>query len=170
MKRTFMWTIILPFLVLSDYSAASETTELDEHIRFLEPLIGHQWDGRYVGENVPDLVISLHFEPIVSGKAVKYTREAPAVDFISETYFYWSPDRGDTLFITFNSRGNVSEGVVSVQDGNIVLHGQNHRPDRSIEFKTEWHLDAEHVLRDTFTRKENGEWVHGHVQEFIVKK
>jgi hypothetical protein len=141
-------------------------TELDEHLRFLEPLIGHTWEGGYVGREAPDLVILLHFDPVVSGKAVKYTREAAELDFLSETHFYWSPDREEVRFITFDSRGNVSDGVVTVQDGRIVLNGEYHRPEGAQEYRTEWVLDSEGVLTDTFTRKENGEWVPGHVQEF----
>jgi hypothetical protein len=39
-----------------------------------------------------------------------------------------------------------------------------------MEFKTLLQLDADGVLNDTFTRKEKGEWVHGHSQEFTVKE
>jgi hypothetical protein len=39
-----------------------------------------------------------------------------------------------------------------------------------MEFKTLLHFDASGVLKDTFSRKEEGEWVHGHSQEFTVKE
>jgi len=132
-------------------------------------VIGQQWEGGYVGENAPDLPITLRFEPILSGKAVKYTREAAAVDFYSETYFYWSPEREEVLFLNLNSRGMVGEGVASLQDGGIVLEGESHSSDGSTQFKTVLHISAEGVLKDTFTGTKNGERVRGHIQEFIVK-
>jgi hypothetical protein len=42
-------------------------------------------------------------------------------------------------------------------------------PGGSIESRTLWYLDENGVLRDTFTRLEDGHWVPGHVQEFIAK-
>jgi hypothetical protein len=150
-------------------AAAPNIAELDEHLQFLEPLIGQQWEGGYVGGDAPDLVISLRFEPVLAGKAVKYTREVPELGFVSEIHFYWSPNREEVLFLGLNSRGIVEEGVASMQDGAIALSGVDHWPEGSVESKTVWHLGENGVLRDTYTRMEDGEWVPGHVQEFIAK-
>ncbi|MFH1833780.1 MAG: hypothetical protein ABH877_02045 [bacterium] len=132
-------------------------------------MIGHQWEGGFVGGNAPDLVISLRFEPVLAGRAVRYTRKAAELGYVSETLFYWSPNREEVLFLALNSRGIVGEGVASMQDGAIVLLGVDHWPEGSIESKTLWHLDEDGVLRDTFTRMEDGQWVPGHIQEFIAK-
>ena len=118
--------------------------------------------------------ISIGYTPatreFLAGKAVKYTREAPEVDFFSETHFFWCPDRNKILFITLNNRGNVGEGVVLLQDGEILLQGENHRPEGPLAYITRWNLDPGGVLKDTFMRKEKGEWVQGHVQEFVPKE
>ena len=140
--------------------------ELDEHLLFLEPLIGTNWTGGYVGEDPPDLQIVLHCESILGGKAVKYSREAAAVDFANETHFYWSPDRDKVLFLSLNNRGIVGKGVVELQGESIVLRGESHGSDGSVEFKTIMSVDATGQLKDTFSRKKNGEWVQGHYQEF----
>lgn len=169
MKHSFAWILILTLSFLPDISIASDSIELDARLIFLKPLIGQHWEGGYVGDDAPDLMISLRFEPVLSGKAVKYTREAAEVGFFSETHFYWSPNRKEVLFISLNSRGIVGEGVVSLQDGDILLLGENHLPEGSMEFKTLLHLDEDGVLKDTFTRREKGEWVHGHFQEFVTK-
>ena len=168
MKRSLVWAGILGCSFLSASASAQDIAELDEHLRFLEPLIGHQWEGGFIGEG-PDVVISLRFEPVLAGRAVKYTREVAALGYVSETHFYWSPNRGEVLFLALNSRGIVGEGVASIQGGAIVLSGVDHWPEGSFESKTLLHLDEDGVLKDTFTRKENGEWVPGHIQEFIAK-
>lgn len=76
MKRAFVWLAILASSSLPASAQGPDLAELDEHLRFLEPLMGHQWEGGYVGEDVLDLVISLRFAPVLGGRAVKYTREA----------------------------------------------------------------------------------------------
>ena len=76
MKRAFVWTGILACSFLPAFAYEPDVAELDPHLRFLEPLIGHQWEGGYVGEGASDLVISLSFEAVLEGKAVKYTRSA----------------------------------------------------------------------------------------------
>ena len=157
---------VFAFSLLSVLAPVSNGAELDEHLLFLEPLIDTNWTGGYVGEDPPDIEIVLHFEVILGGKAVKYSRDAAAADFSNETHFYWSPNRGEVLFISLNNRGIVGEGVAELQGESIVLRGQNYWPGGSVEFKTLLNYDATGVLKDTFSRKENGEWVRGHHQEF----
>ena len=165
MRIGFLFFFFLPAPV-----AAQNTTELDEHLQFLAPLIGPLWEGGFVGEEAADLGISLRFEAVLAGRAVKCTREAREVAYESETQFYWSPAREEVLFLSLNTRGIVGGGTVSVQDGAIVLHGVDQWPEGSVESKTVWQLDEEGVLKDTFARVEGDVWVQGHVQEFIARE
>ena len=57
-----------------------------------------------------------------------------------------------------------------MQDGEIVLQGENHWPEGSMEFKRALHLDSSGLLKDTFTRKEKGGWMLGHEQEFVARE
>jgi hypothetical protein len=170
MNRAFVWTGILASSFLPASGAAQAVNELDDHLRFLEPLLEHAWEGGFVGEAAADLIISLRFEPVLAGKAVKYTREVAELGYVGETHFYWSPTRGEVLFLALNSRGIVGEGIASMEDGVIVLRGLDQWPERSIEFRTVLRLDEQGVLRDTFSRMEGGEWVPGHIQEFVAKE
>ncbi len=146
----------------------SAAVELDEHLGFLQPLIGTDWVGGYVGPDAPDLEISLRFEPILDGRAVAYAREAEAAEFSALTHFYWSPDRGEVLFLSLNNRGMVEEGIAEFEGGGVVLRGESHRTDGSTEFETTLEIVEGGTLRDTFLRRKNGEWVQGHVQEFVA--
>lgn len=169
MNRAFAWTGFLVCCLLPASAAPQGFATLDDHLRFLEPLMGRPWEGGFVGGDAADLLISLRFEPVLAGKAVKYTREVAELNYLSETHFYWSPGREEVLFLSLNSRGIVGEGVVSKEDGAIVLLGVDQWPESSVESQTVLRLDDEGVLRDTFSRKEGGEWVPGHIQEFTAK-
>jgi hypothetical protein len=148
----------------------SQTVELDEHLQFLEPLLGKKWAGGYVGSESPDIEIVLSFEKILDGRVVKYIREADAVDFSSLTHFFWNPGREEICFISLNNKGIVGEGIVNVTDGRIVLIGKSHRPDQTTEFKTILEIEPSDTLRDTFQRMEDGKWVQGHIQQFVIKE
>jgi len=143
--------------------------ELDEHLRFLEPLMGKVWEGGYVGQNVRSMRITLEFEAVLDGMAISYVREAAAVDYRCETRFYWHPERGEVCFLSLNSRGIAQEGVAEAEFGHIVLRGRSHWPDGSIETKTTLKIGEDGTLTDTMVRREEDRWVEGHIQEFIGK-
>ncbi len=164
MKRITFFALALSVLIPSLSIAAG----LDENLHFLQPLMDRDWAGGYVGENAPDIEILLRFEQILDGKAVRYTRKAEAANFEAVTHFYWHPQRGEVLFISLNNRGIVEEGVANLEDGNVILLGISHWQDRTIEFKTTLNIGATGTLTDTLIRKEDGEWVEGHFQEFTA--
>jgi hypothetical protein len=168
MKQSKGVGAIALMVVLLSLSSSSLASGLEEHLRFLEPLVGKEWTGGYVGSESPDIEILLRFEQVLGGRAVRYVREVEAAGFSGLTHFYWNPGREEICFISLYNRDIVAEGVVSVEDGGIVLRGQSHRPDTTIEFKTILNIDSKGVLRDTFLRMENGEWVQGHIQEFVA--
>jgi hypothetical protein len=162
--------LVVPLFLLLVPVLASTAVELDEHLQFLEPLIGKEWIGGYVGSESPDVQIVLRFEQVLGGRVVRYTRQVEALDFSGLTQFYWNPGRDEVCFISLYNRGIVEEGIVSAENGKIILHGKSHRPDKTTEFKTILEIDPKGTLRDTFLRMEGGEWVQGHIQEFVAKQ
>ena len=50
MSHAFVWTGFLVCSFLLPSAAAQDIDRLDDHLRFLEPLMGHRWEG---GEWVP---------------------------------------------------------------------------------------------------------------------
>lgn len=169
MKRTTIRSLAFAGVLLVLLSASSVAGELDERLSFLKPLTGKEWVGGYVGPDAPDIELSLRFDIILDGKSVRYKRDAEAVNFSSVTHFYWDESRGEVRFLSLNNRGIVGEGVVNAENGRIVLHGMSHRKDKTMEFKTTLEIDEEGKLTDTFVPMEGGEWVQGHVQEFVAK-
>jgi len=160
----------LVILAVAALAITSSAAELDERLGFLEPLIGPVWVGGYVGEDAPDLVITMGFEPILDGRAVRCVRQAEGADYSASTRIYWHPGREEVRFVSLDNRGMVAEGIVSVEDGRIVLQGKNHRPDGMTEYETRWEIDPQGTLRDTFLRRQGDELVQGHLQEFTAKE
>jgi hypothetical protein len=174
MRRKHVFVVFIfsaTMMLMSSELLSSElpSSGLDDHLKFLEAFLGKDWVGGFVGEDAPDLKISLLFESILDGRAVKYTREAEGADFASVTHFYWNPKLAQVCFISLNNRGIVEEGNVSVDDDDVVLSGSSYRAESTMEFRTTLSIDEEGILRDSFVRKEDEEWVRGHVQEFVAE-
>ena len=166
-KLILITALLLSFT--SVISLAADTPQLDEHLQFLQPLMEHEWKGGYADGDNSGVVIFLKFESVVGGKGVRYNREAPALNNVTETHFYWHPEKKEVCFISLNSRGFVSEGTAWAEDGSIILQSKSYSATDMREFKTIWKLNSEGKLTDTFFRKENGEWIQGHIQEFKTK-
>jgi hypothetical protein len=160
----------IALLILLGPVLSSSVAELDENLQFLEPLIGKEWVGSYVGSESSDIQIVLRFERVLGGRVVRYVREVEAADFSGVTQFYWNPSRREVCFISLNNRGIVGEGVVNAEDDRIVLRGKSHWPDKTTEFRTLLEIDPNGTLRDRFLRMEGSEWVQGHLQEFVAKE
>jgi hypothetical protein len=153
-------------IALLGFATPAAAQDLDEHLQMLRPLAARPWTGGYVDS--PEIVITLEWEEILAGKALRCTRRAPEVDFTGETTFYWDPERDAIAFIALNNRGIVGSGTVQRDGEAIVLLGRSRRPDQVTEFRTTYELLEDGRLRDTFVRKQGETWVTGHVQEFTA--
>jgi hypothetical protein len=167
MKRSPAVRILLTIVCLFMCSGLAAANDLDARLRFLQPLMETDWSGGYVGPDAPDLKIDLHFESILDGNAVKYSREAAKANFSAVTHFYWHEGRDAVCFTILCNRGVVGEGTAHAEDGRIVMLGKNYWPDKMTEFRTILEIDGEGVLKDTYQLLEDGAWVKGHKQEFI---
>ena len=158
---------IAMFAILLCVSHSTQAQDLDEHLHIFAPLVGQTWVGGYIDH---DLEIILHFEPMLQGQAVGYRRVVAELNYSAETRFYWDPRSATIAFHGLNSRGMVENGTVAREDTKVILRGVTQWPDHDVEFKTILEILPDGRLRDTFLRRENGAWVPGHVQEFVVQQ
>lgn len=149
-------------------TASAPAEDLDESLDFLQPLLNKTWVGGYVDSSDRDLEITMRWEPILGGKAVRRTVDVPALQFSGETYFYWDRNEERVAFLMLNTRGLTSTGTAA-QDGRAVtLRGKTYWPDRVMDFRAVVEVLPDGKLKDLFYRMENGEWVEGHHQEFVA--
>jgi len=149
-------------------TASAQAEDLEESLGFLQPLLNETWVGGYVNSPDRDLEITMRWESILGGKAVRRTIDVPALHFSGETYFYRDLKEERVAFLMPNAKGITSSGT-AVKDGRTVtLRGRTYWPDRVMEFRTVVELLPDDRLTDLFYRMENGEWVQGHHQEFVA--
>lgn len=162
----FVFCAAVTVACVASLSQAEDRPSIDKKLAFLEPFLAHDWTGGYIGEDAPDLEIVLHYEAMVEGKAVRYTRVAEDVNYNAEMFFFWDPADEVVLFLMFDNKGNLSKGTVEENDTGFVLHGKSHRPSRIVEYENAFEILADGRMRDTYTPLNLGPDEHGHVQEF----
>jgi hypothetical protein len=137
--------------------------ELSDHLSFIHQLIGKAWLGHY--DNPDDAHLNHHqrWEPILEGQAVRATKRVPEVNFTKETVYYWDPSQEAVRFLSLTSKGQVSTGSVSDENGRIVLIGSRIEASGGKEFKFSFEVLQDGTLEDRFYLKANGEWMQGHL-------
>jgi len=149
-------------------TALAQAEDLEESLEFLQPLMNKAWVGGYVNSPDQDLEITMRWDSILGGKAVRRTIDVPALHFSGETYFYWDRKEERVAFLTLNTRGITSSGTAAKDGKTVTLRGKTYWPDRVMEFRTVVEVLPDGKLRDLFYRMENGEWIQGHHQEFVA--
>ena len=169
MRWVRSWRAFLVVLIVAAVAFAARAQELDEHLKLLEPLLNKSWVGGYVDSPQDrDVEITMRWEPILKGNAVRRRIEVPAIPYSAETYFYWDGNESRVAFLTLNTRGISSSGTAAKEGEVLVLRGLILWPDRLTEFRTTLEVLPDGKLRDLYYRLENGEWKQGHHQEFVA--
>lgn len=162
-ERSDIWWV--DAAVIEALRPADLELQLDAHITALAPLAGRSWRGGYVGSDGP--TIDHHWEVALNGHVVVRRIDVPEVGFLDETRFFWDWERERIAFVGLNTRGIVTRGTVEAGEGKLVLSGIDHWPDRITESRRTIEVLADGRMRDTYERREAGQWVPGHVQEFL---
>jgi len=149
-------------------TVVAQAGDLEQSLEFLQPLLNKTWVGGYVNSPDSDLEITMRWEPILGGQAVRRTIDVPGLSFSAETYIYWDRKEERVAFLTLNTRGLTSVGTAAKEGETITLRGRTYWPDRVMEFRTVVEVLPDGKLRDLYYHMENGEWVQGHHQEFVA--
>jgi hypothetical protein len=141
---------------------------LDARLEFLAPLIGADWVGHFVGSD-STLTHRVRWEAIVGGQAVKRAKTVPEAGFATEGYYFWDWERGQVAFISVSNRGQVTRGVVSSDEGRIVLRGSWWDSDGPHEFVLTLEVLPDGRLRDRYENVINGKRTPGHLNEYSAE-
>jgi hypothetical protein len=141
---------------------------LDDHLKFLEPLLGTTWTAQM--KLPPDggktAAVTMRCEALWSGKVVRFTRTVAGLDFFREGYFYWDGDEKKVLLFTVDNRGGADRGVVTQTAGQITVSGTMVMGDKKYEYRNTFEFPAPGQLIDRWFQNARGPWQPGHVIEF----
>lgn len=140
---------------------------LRKELDILKPLIGKTWVSE---ENDPDGQRTLHFllkfEPIHNGNTLTRYLECKELNFQSDGFYYYDPDKKEIALLELGSNGNFSIGNI-IEENNVILkYGITIFPDRKLKFRNTMEITSEGSLIDKWFSFENGEWKAGHSRVF----
>jgi len=148
-------------------TTAGAADALAPELELLRPLLGPPRVGSYIDSAPGELEMTVQWEPVHDGNAVRFTKTVPEADFSMETLYYWSQLEDRIGFLTISNRGSIARGDVRRdEDGSIVLSGLEASVDHETEFRTTFTVLPDGTVRDVFERFEERRFVRGHVIEY----
>ena len=161
MKKVVLMVLVL--LGANTFCFGQNGISLRKELDILKPIIGKTW---VTEEKAPDGQTTLHFllkfEPIHNGKSIKRYLECKELNFQSDGFYYYDPDKKEIAFLELGSNGNFSIGNIKRENGVVLKYGFTTFPDRKLKFRNTMEMTSEGSLIDKFFSFENGEWKAGH--------
>jgi hypothetical protein len=167
--RQLLIIALLSAAMLPVASSGGQGQDLDPRLEFLAPLIGTDWVGHFVGSADSTLTHRVRWEAILDGRAVRRVKTVPQAGFATEGYYFWDWERGQVTFVSVSNRGQVTHGIVSTDEGRIVLRGVWRDGEGPHEFVLTLEVLADGRLRDRYENVIDGKRTPGHLIEYSAE-
>ena len=142
--------------------------DTEDPLSIFKPIAGKVWLGHYDDSETSHFNHLMKWTPILEGKAIRARKEVPELDFSMETLFYWDPGEKKIRYVSLTNRGQLSEGVVSREDGAIVMVGMSREAGGNREYKMTVKLLKDGSVEDRFFLKRDGQWHQGHLIKYSI--
>jgi hypothetical protein len=150
--------------------AAAQRPKLDERLSVFAPFIGPTWVGSIpkdprMGE------ITLKWEVLLNGHAVRLIRAILNSDHRLETTYYWDETASRIAFLALSNNGAIIKGFVTVLGNGLISEGPQRGPEIDRTSRRTYRLDKDGKLYedDQFRNSETDEWRRTHISEFVAK-
>lgn len=168
MKKQIKYLMLGTFLAFQ-FSTSGQTS--NENLKILEPLLCEKWIGDMKSpDGTQTFKVSLSYEMIWNGEAVKYSRSNPERNTFTEGYFYWDVEEKKIVFLSVSNKGRSSKGYVSIEERKITIQGSATIQNRAFDYKNTFEFTSDGKMIDRWFQNASGTWQPGHVIEFIKSK
>jgi hypothetical protein len=157
------------FIVLALFVVALSLRgqDLAENLKILKPLANTAWQGKMKAlDGKTELVSEIEWRVIQDGQAVRFMNATKALNSTSEGLIYWDPDKKAVAFIEVSNKGNILHGLVTAENGNVIMSGTLVFPNMTVEFRDVFEITSDGRLLDKYFRLDKGQWLPGHTKEF----
>lgn len=147
-----------------------QATKLSEGLSVFEPFIGPTWAGSI--PNDPRMgEITLKWEVLLNGHAVRLRRTILNSDHRLETTYYWDETAGKIAFLALSSNGVIIKGFVTVLGNELISEGLQRGPEVDRTSRRTYRLDKDGKLYedDQFRNADADEWRRTHISAFVAK-
>ena len=158
---------VLVALGASTYCFGQNEISLRKELDILKSIVGKTWlceEKSPDGQKMFDFL--LKFESIHNGNTIKRYLECKELNFQSDGFYYYDPDKKEIALLELGSNGNFSIGNIKKENGIILKYGFTIFPDSKLKFRNTLEITAEGNLIDKFFSFENEEWKAGHSRTY----
>jgi len=147
-----------------------QAPKLDDRLSILKPFIGPTWLGSIPSDSRMG-EITLKWEVLLNGFAVKLSRHVLKFDHWLETTYFWDESSGKIAYLAILNNGFVSKGFVAGQGEELVSEGDQGGPDVNRKVRRTYKLDKDGKLYedDQFRNSDTDEWRRTHVSVFVAR-
>ena len=168
MKKTALTMLV--FLNVYSYCFGQNEISLRKELDILNSIVGKTW---LCEDKSPDEQKTFHFllkfESIHNGNTIKRYLECKELNFQSDGYYYYDPDKKEIAMLELGSNGNFSIGNIIEENGVILKYGYTIFPEIKLKFRNTLEITSDGKLIDKWFSFENEEWKAGHSRVFMVQ-
>lgn len=115
--------------------------------------------------------ITLKWEVLLNGHAVRLIRAILNSDHRLETTYYWDETAGRIAFLALSNNGVIIKGFVTVLGNGLISEGLQRGPEIDRTSRRTYRLDKDGKLYedDQFRNSDAEEWRRTHISEFVAK-
>ena len=168
MKKIALTMLVI--LIVYNYCFGQNEISLRKELNILKSIVGKTW---LCEEKSPDeqktFYFLLKFESIHNGNTIKRYLECKELNFQSDGYYYYDPDKKEIAMLELGSNGNFSIGNIKEENGVILKYGHTIFPEIKLKFRNTLEITSDGKLIDKWFSFENEEWKAGHSRVFRVQ-
>jgi hypothetical protein len=174
--KNFLFILLVILILAAAFFAQStaapdrQAPRLSEKLSALKPFIGPTWVGS-IPNDPRRGEISLKWEVLLNGFAVRLGRNILNSDHWLETTYYWDESSGKVAYLAISNNGFVSKGYVGGQGEELISEGDQRGPDVNRKVRRIYRLDKDGKLYedDQFRNSKADEWRRTHISVFVAK-
>ena len=151
-------------------SPERQAPKLSEKLPIFKPFIGPTWVGSIPNDSRMG-EITLKWEIVLNGFAVRLKRNILSSDHWLETTYYWDEASGKIAYLAISNNGFVSKGFVAGQGEELISEGEQRGPGVNRKVRRIYRLEKDDKLSedDQFRNSDTDEWRRTHVSVFVAK-
>ena len=157
-------------LAQSPEAPEKQARKLSDKLSVLKPFIGPTWTGSIPSDSRMG-EITLKWEVLLNGFAVRLSRHALKFDHWLETTYFWDESSQKIAYLALSNNGVVIKGYVAGQGAELISEGDQRGPQVNRKVRRIYRLEKDGKLYedDLFRNSDADEWRRTHISIFVAK-
>ncbi len=150
-------------------AAADEPTELQEHLKVFQPLVGKTFKGEFADSTPEKPMFDVsRWERAMNGQAIRILHSVNDGHYGGETILMWDSKQKKVAFWYFTTAGFYTQGTMDVADkkwSSVEKVTGEEQGITEVKSTSEVSADGKLIVKSQYLR--NGKWEQGHEINYV---